>query len=333
MERVALQSRFRQGLALHRQGDLAAAERIYREVLDREPHHFDASHMLGVVALQTRRTARGIELIRKAIGLNEKVAAAHNNLGKALLDLKRPAEALASFDNAIALDANFAEAYVNRGNALVALKRAEEALASYQEAIAVSPDYAEAHRNRGNVFSGLKRYDEAFAAYDKVFTLRPDLPGAEGHRLYTKMQLCDWSNLEAESAHLISSIRNGNPNTQPFIFLAAPSSSADQQQCSRLWVASNYPASDRPIWRGERYDHDRIRIAYLSADFRQHALSILMAGMFECHDKSRFDVTAISFGVDDNSEMRRRVKASFERFVDARTYSDDQIADLVGSSK
>ena len=323
-----MQSRFRQGLGLHRQGELAAAERIYQEVLNQQPLHFDALHMLGVIALQTRRAERGIELIRQAIGVNGNIAAAHNNLGKALLDLKQSEEALASFDRAVALDPKFAEAHVNRGNTLVSLRRSQEALASYGKAIALKPDYAEAHRNRGNVFSTLKRYDEAFAAYDKVLALRPNLTGIEGHRLYAKMQHCDWSNWDAECAHLISSIRNGHPATQPFIFLAIPSSSSDQLQCARLWIASHYPPA-RPLWQGERYDHDRIRIAYLSADFRQHPASLLMAGMFEFHDRSRFEVTALSFGVDDNSEIRRRVKAAFEHFIDVRTHSDDQIADLL----
>jgi tetratricopeptide (TPR) repeat protein len=108
---AALQSRFRQGLALHRQSDLAAAERVYLEILDSEPGHFDALHMLGVVALQTRRAERGIELIEQAIGRNARVASAHNNLGKALLDLKRPDQALSSFDRAITLDPRFAEAH------------------------------------------------------------------------------------------------------------------------------------------------------------------------------------------------------------------------------
>ncbi|SHK35404.1 Predicted O-linked N-acetylglucosamine transferase, SPINDLY family [Bradyrhizobium lablabi] len=326
-----MQSRFRQGLALHRQGDLAAAERIYLDVLQREPQHFDSLHMLAVIALQTGRTRRGIELLRKAIALNEKVAAAHNNLGKALMDLGRPEQALASFDRALALDQNFAEACVNHGNALVALRRSEQALASYAKAIDLQPDYAEAHRNCGNVFSKLRRHDEAFAAYDKVFALRPDLMGAEGHRLYAKMHFCDWSNWEAECAHLVASVRSGLVNTQPFIFLAVPSSCEDQLQCARTWVAQNFPPAKNPVWHGERYDHDRIRVAYLSADFRQHALSFLTAGMFECHDKSRFEITGVSFGVDDNSEIRARLKASFERFVDVRSHSDQEIADLLKS--
>ena len=159
--------------------------------------------------------------------------------------------------------------------------------------------------------------------------LKPDLVGVEGSRLHTKMHLCDWSNYDAECSHLISSIRNGNANTVPFEFLGIPSSSDDQLRCAKLWIAKNCPPSDKPIWQGERYNHDRIRVAYLSADFRQHAVSYLMAGMFEGHDKSRFDVTALSIGADDNSEMRQRLKASFEHFIDAKTYADDQLAKLI----
>ena len=89
----------------------------------------------------------------------------------------------------------------------------------------------------------------------------------------------------------------------------------------------------KSLFGRRRYTHDRIRVAYVSADFREHPVSHLMAGVFECHDKSRFDVTAISLGPDDNSEMRQRLKASFERFIDARTYDDDQIANLIKSSE
>jgi predicted O-linked N-acetylglucosamine transferase (SPINDLY family) len=143
------------------------------------------------------------------------------------------------------------------------------------------------------------------------------------------MHLCDWRNYDAECSHLISSIRNGNANTTPFVLLGIPSSSDDHLQCAKLWVANNCPPSDKPLWRGERYNHDRIRVAYVSADFREHAVSSLTVGMFEAHDKSRFDVTALSIGPDDNSDMRRRLKASFEHFIDAKTYPDDELAKLI----
>jgi tetratricopeptide (TPR) repeat protein len=169
-----LQAKFNQGMALHQQGKLAAAERIYGEVFRQQPNHFDALHLLGVVALQTRRTERAVELIKKAIGLNAKVAGVHSNLGYALWDLKHPEEALASYDNAIALKPDFAEAYNNGGNALRDLKRPEDALTSYDKAVALKPDYAEAYYNRGVILDGLKRPEDALASYDKAVALKPD---------------------------------------------------------------------------------------------------------------------------------------------------------------
>src|SRR5580693_7277750 len=92
---MAVHAKFNQGLALHQQGKLADAARIYGEVLQQQPNHFDALHLLGVLAAQTKKTELAVELLTKAIRLNADVAAAHSNLGIALLHLKRPAEALA----------------------------------------------------------------------------------------------------------------------------------------------------------------------------------------------------------------------------------------------
>ena len=295
---------------------------------DRQPYYAEAYNNRGNALLDLKRPAEALASYDKAIALKPDFAEAYNNFGNALLDMKRPAEALASYDRVIALKPDFAEAYNNRGNALIDLKRPADALASYDRAIALEPDFADAYNNRGIALTDLKRPEDALASYDKAIALKPDLLGVEGYRLYTKLHLCDWSNFDSECAHLISAVRNGKGNTTPFAFLALPSSSSDQLNSSKLWIANKYPPSDKPIWQGERYNHDRIRVAYVSADFRQHPVSLLMAGMFECHDKSCFETTAISIGPDDNSEMRKRVEASFEHFIDAKTYSDNQIANL-----
>jgi tetratricopeptide (TPR) repeat protein len=179
---VALQDKFMQGVALHQQLKLADAERIYIEVLQRQPDHFDALHLLGVIAIQTKQTVRGIELITKAIGLNAKVAAAHSNLGNALRDLRHPEEALASYDSAIALKPDNAETHYNRGLALQDLKRPEDALASYDKAIALKPDFADAYNNRGVALRDLKRPEDMLASYDKVIALKPGYAEAHNNR-------------------------------------------------------------------------------------------------------------------------------------------------------
>jgi protein O-GlcNAc transferase len=296
---AAIPVKFDQAVALHQQGKLADAERVCRGILLQQPNHFGALHLLGLIALQTRHAEEAVELFGKAIALNPEYVEAHYNRGLALMELHRPEDALASYDRAIALMPNLAMAYNNRGSALLDLKRPADALASYDRAIALQPDHAKAHGNRGMVLAKLRRYEEALAAYDKAFALDPDVAGVEGGRLNTKMRICDWSNLDSACARLISSGRSGKARS-PFQFLATPSSSGDQLRCAKLLIAQKYPAQP-PIWQGERYDHSRIRVAYLSPDFREHALSSLAAGMFECHDRSKFDVTAISFGIDDNS--------------------------------
>ena len=305
----------------------------YDKAIALKPDYAEAYNNRGIALKDLKRLDEALASYDKAIALKPDYAEAYNNRGNALKDLKRLDEALASYDKAIALKPDYAEAYNNRGIALQNLKRLDEALASYDKAIALKPDYAEAYNNRGIALQNLKRYDEAFAAYDRALALKPDLVGAEGARLHTKMHICYWINFDTECAHLTSSVKNKKANTAPFAFLGISASLDDQLQCAKLWVAEKCPPSQKQIWQGEHYRHDRIRVAYVSADFRQHAVSVLIAGMFECHDKSRFDVTAISFGPDDNSEMLQRLKTSFERFIDVKIFSDDKIANLVRSSE
>lgn len=173
------EARFREGFVLHQQERAADAERAYRDVLRQRPKHFDALHMLGVLALQTGRAALGVELISKAIAVNGRNAAAHGNLGNGLLSLQCIADAVASYDKAITLKPDYAEAFYNRGNALAKLDRLPDALASFDKAIALKPDYADAHGNRGNALLLLGRPEAAIASYDVAIALRPHL--AEAH--------------------------------------------------------------------------------------------------------------------------------------------------------
>jgi len=143
------------------------------------------------------------------------------------------------------------------------------------------------------------------------------------------MRLCDWTNLTLECEHLLSSVNNLKANTSPFSLLAISTSPEDQLKCAKLWVNKQYPRSGKPFWDGKIHKHKRIRVAYVSADFHQHATAYLMAGVFELHDRSRFELTAISIGPPDTSEMRQRLKASFDHFMDARLFSDDEIASLI----
>jgi predicted O-linked N-acetylglucosamine transferase (SPINDLY family) len=83
------------------------------------------------------------------------------------------------------------------------------------------------------------------------------------------------------------------------------------------------------VWRGEISSHDHIRIGYFSADFRTHPIAQLIAGLFEHHDKSRFEISAFSYGPDDTSVLRDRIRSAVENFIDVRAMTDEEIAQFV----
>jgi len=287
----------------------------------------------GNVFTDLKRHDEALVAYDKALALKSDLEGAWFGRGNVFLDLKRYDEACAAYDKALALKSDLEGAWLGRGNVFFDLKRYDEAFAAYDKALALKPDLAEAWLGRGNVFSHLKRYDEAFVAYDKAFAIKPDLVGVEGARLRSKMDSCNWDNFASDCNHLIGSVKSNKTNTLPFVLLEINSSVEDQFNCAELWVQKNYPPAIKPFWAGELYKHDKIRIGYVSADFRQHPVAYLMAGVFECHNKSRFDVVAISIGPKDNSELRQRLERSFDKFIDASALSVDEIATKIKNAE
>lgn len=167
-----------QAVALHRSGQLAQAQTLYQEILNVEPRHVHALHLLGVIAAQTKNPHRAVDLIGKAIEIDPTNAAAYSNRGAALKEIKQFDAALASYDRAIAIKSDYAEAYSNRGNVLKDLRQFEAALASYDQAIAIKADYAEVYFNRGTVLHELGRLNAALASYDQAIAGRANFAEA-----------------------------------------------------------------------------------------------------------------------------------------------------------
>ncbi len=246
-----------------------------------------------------------------------------------MCDLRRYEEGLASYDRALLLNPDYVDALNNRGNALCDLRRYEEGLASYDRALAIQPDHARTLNSRANALRDLNRNKEAIENYRRLLAAHPDYDYALGSLLHVERNCCDWSHYDESAARITAGIRAGKRVEIPFHFLAVSDSPADQLKCSQIFVADQYPATARSIWRGERYDHDRIRVAYLSADLRDHVMAYCLLELFETHDQGRFDTTAVSFGPDVPGEMRSRLKGAFSRFVDVHRKSDREVAQLL----
>ena len=170
------------GMALHQQGRIAEAEKLYREVLQQSPKRFDALYLLGIAALAAQKQQRAVDLIDRSIRQNPNFAPAWCNRGLALAQLGRHGEALRSFDSAVGVDPGFAEAWYNRGIALRELGRPEEAVASFDRALAIRPDDAEALNNRGLALNGLGRHAEALECLDRALSVDPGFAAAHCNR-------------------------------------------------------------------------------------------------------------------------------------------------------
>ncbi len=171
-----------QAVAQHQAGRLQEAAALYKQILQAQPNHFDALHLLGVIFFQAGQNSQAVELIQRAIAINPAHPAPHLNIGLALKGLGRAQEALASYDKAIALKPNYPDAFNNRAAALQDLLRLDDALASYDKAVALDPGFVEAWNNRGALLRDLKRVDEAMASYDRALALKPDFAAVWSNR-------------------------------------------------------------------------------------------------------------------------------------------------------
>ncbi len=300
----------------------------YERAIAAQPGFLPAVYNRGLVLRELKRYDASLSCFDEVLALQPQNTDALNNRGLVLHSLRRFGEAMAAFSRAIELSPTNANALLNRGNTLQELGQFEQAVRNYDAVLAMQPRNADAAFHRGNACYMLKRFDEALASYDLAFQIKPDLDFLPGSRLITKLFVCDWSNLEGEAVGLLDAIRRDKAAAQPFCALIVPSTAEDQLKCAQAFAATLSTASPS-LWQGERYQHERIRIAYLSANFNRHAVANLVAELFELHDRSRFEVIGVSFGADDRSEIRARIAKAFEQFVDVAGESDEAIARLI----
>ena len=167
---------FAAALALHQQGKLAEAERLYREILREQPGHADALHLLGVVALQAGQPQTAVDLIGQSLETLPQQPVACLNRGVAYQQLNRREQALECFDLALQFAPDYVDALTNRANVLLELQRPEEALRSLDRALQLQPDFPLALNSRGTVLRSLQRPEEALHSYEQALLHVPDSP-------------------------------------------------------------------------------------------------------------------------------------------------------------
>jgi predicted O-linked N-acetylglucosamine transferase (SPINDLY family) len=316
---------FIQGCALQRLNRNADALACFQTAIALRPNFVEALVNRGALLMAEKRLPEALKNLDQALAINPAMLEAWNNRGNVLSELGRHQDAVASYDKVIAARPDAVEAWINRGTALIALRRFDEALASYERASRLDPSRVDALAGRANALFEAKDYERAAKAYETVLARNPDYAFARGNLAFSRLYCCDWSSLAADRAFIAVAVRAGKRVVNPFQAIALLDSPADLKDCAAIWSATKYPPAAARSSR-EPYDHAKIRVAYLSADFNGHAVATLMAGVWDRHDKSRFETTAISYVDSNGSAMRRRVERAFDHVIDVAGKSDEDVA-------
>jgi protein O-GlcNAc transferase len=293
-----------------------------------------ASHELALmvmpVSAETRLRLRRCHQARadanRALAVNPNNAAAWHSLGEALSSLKRHKAAIACYDQALVLVPENNAIWKARGAAIRANKR-KTADSDINEEPTPDRQDADGWALRGGFLLAAQRFGEAAAASDRALAINPQHLGAARIGIRSRISTCDWRQREDDERRVAEGLGASLPVIWPFNYRAISDSEAQNLIVAQLW-AKTIPRP-KALWRGESYRHERIRLAYLCAEFHDHPTAVLIAGVFEHHDRTRFDTTAISLSPDNASAMRHRIEAAFDRFINVQALSDAETAAMM----
>jgi predicted O-linked N-acetylglucosamine transferase (SPINDLY family) len=254
------------------------------------------------------------------------------NNANALHELKRFDDALAFFDKALTLDSNCAQALTNKGLTLLELEQYYEAMVHHDKALSIDPKNHIIWANKASLMKQLRQHGESAKCYLRASELCTSNSYFLGQAHHQMMLICDWTDYEYFTNRIFDEIELGNKSAEPFGFQGIAKSESLLQKCAEIYSNDVYPRLGN-LAKNSKHKHKKIHIGYLCGEFREHASSILMARIWELHDKEKFKTFAFDSGYGDNSEYRQRIDLAFDKIYDISQLSDLEAANLIYSNE
>ena len=316
----------------HQAGQLVAAEACYRQVLATQPNLAEAHLNLGHALMGQGKLDDAVAAQRQAIRIKPDLVLAYLNLGNALTYQGKFDEAVDACRRAIRIKPDFAEAHSNLGNALTGQGKFDEAIAAYRRAIRIKPDFAEAHYNLGHALTGQGKFDEAIAAYRPAIGIKPDYAEAYlglGNALARQGKLD-----EAIAAYRQAiGIKPGFSKAFSTLLLGL---NCDDKLTNEDLFAAHREWDERYGQRVPRFtaytnDRDparRLRIGYLSPDFRQHSVAYFVEPLLRGHDRQTVEVFCYS-EVTRPDSVTTRLQGLADHWLVTVGLSDQRLAERI----
>lgn len=276
-------------------GNLSLAQSHCTAAIKLDPKNFDALQLLGAIAFTIGNFA------------------ASANCLSASLEIKP----------------NDVNSLRNRAMAFERLNQLESAINDCLKAIHIQPGFAEAHYLLGNLYSRANTPEKSVEHYDLAISINPSLNYIHGSRFMEAMKTCNWERYQTQLDFIETGIRDGKKVSPPFAASTLLPRGDVHKKCATIWSQSEHPGSPALGPMGAAGSKPKIRLGYISGDFRNHPVSYLTAELFETHDRNRFEVIAFSISADVNDEMQIRLRAAFDAFHDVALLSDFQLAQYI----
>jgi len=313
--RQAVKAMLQQAVGLQNAGQIDAAEQMFRKALIVDPKNFDANHLLGILLCLKGQLDRGVLLLQKSVEIDPRAADAWLNLGHTLKQLTRMDEALMAYRTCVTVHPRHKSGHLYLGVLLAGLGRDDEAETTLRRALEIDPRSAEAAASLATVLERRGENEAALALFEKAVDLDPRHEAALTSCIALQGNFCEWSHLTERATRLLAIGGRGQYRARPFRYLSLTDDPAIHLAAARASVKSR-GSLGAPFPAKPGVAKDKLRIGYLSTDFREHPVAYLIPELIERHDRAGFEIVGLSAGPDDGSAFRRRLAAAFDTFDD-----------------
>jgi predicted O-linked N-acetylglucosamine transferase (SPINDLY family) len=314
-----VQSLLQQAVALHREGGLDAAEKIYRQIRAAVPKNFDALHLSGLLAYQQGRAEDAVALLTKAHQLDRKSVQCEMRLAIALIACTRSAEAEKHLRHVLERSPDYVEGWDNLAYCLKTQDRLVDAVACHRKVVALKPDFANGWYNFGLTLGLLGYPDESIPCHERALSIDPEFHAARLGRAQALQQ----SNRIVEAVDAYGELIAANPTQLEIrscrLFALHNLDGITREQLFAEHVAFGRAIPDTPaITLPNSPDAARrLRIAILSPDLREHSCAYFLEPLLRHLDREQFEVFLYHdhFRVDAVSTRLQALAATWRNFV------------------
>ncbi len=316
---------------LQNQGLVSQAKQIYEAVLQRDSSNFFALYSLGAILNQEGEPNLALDYLDRAVTVHPSHPMGHHALGTIQQALGLYENALVSFDTALALQPSYKEALINKCAVLHSMNRQLDAVHVMNEALKIFPEDAGLLNNMGYLLTEFKKNADAAKFFKRLIDVDPFYENAQGLHLYAKLHACDWTDFEENRDQILNGILEGRRVCNPMALMALSDDPEIHQKCAIEFGRSRFPQGQVVLWKGEQYRHRRKRVAFISADFREHPVGYLLIELIENLPAYGYETVAISLGHDDGSVLYKRYRQAFSHYLACHDKTSSEIARILRS--